>query len=162
MNRYPVWDAVVDWPRCERQLIIPSLHKHQGSQSRIVINLDALKSPSCEWIAGCQDMKDLRYFLAKYLQERYWKRISNALGFCVPSPRDEKLTDPDIVNLLGCVQKWRGEKKSPQKERGRTVIDDWHLSLHNCIQITHPEIAGEVSTECPLGFLLLIKLYHVM
>ena len=54
----------------------------------------------------------------------------------------------DLDNLLGCVTNWEGEKESPQKERrGRKLRDHGHLSLHNCIQITHPEIAGEVRSH---------------
>ena len=141
-------DALVEWNRCERQMVIPSIHKHQGNQNRIVINLDSLKSSVCEWIHGCPDMKDLRYFLDKYLQERYWKKISESLGVRIPAPTDGKLCTDDIDKLLGCVTTWEGEKKTLQKERRvRKSRDDGHLSLHNCIRITHPQIAGEVSSH---------------
>ncbi len=147
MSRYPVWDAVVEWYRCERQLVVPSIHKHQGNQNRIIINLDALKSSLCEWIHNCPDMKDLRYFLAKFLQERYWKKISDTLGVCIPAPSDGQLDNDNIANLLGCVAKWDGAD-SP----GRIFRDDGHLSLHNCIRITHPEIAGQVRLAVPVCF----------
>ena len=93
-------------------------------------------------------MKNLRYFLDKYLQERYWKKISDSLGVGIPDPEGGKLCTDDIDNLLGCVTNWESEKESPQKERrGRKLRGHGHLSLHNCIQITHPEIAGEVSSH---------------
>ena len=89
-------------------------------------------------------MSDLRYFLAKYLQQLYGHRISQVGGVKIPQfDLQEKLSSDDIDNLLGCVKIWHGESA---KLTGRKVCDEGHLSLHNDISITHPEIPGEVSS----------------
>ena len=136
-------------------MVVQSVHKHQGNQRCIVLHLNALKTPRCEWIQGCSDMSDLRYFLAKYLQQLYGYRISQVGGVKIPQfDSQEKLSSDDIDNLLGCVKIWRGGSakisgssvRTCQEDRGRQVCDEGHLSLHNGISITHPEIPGEVSS----------------
>ena len=125
-------------------MVVQSVHKHQGNKRCIVLHLNALKTPHCEWIRGCSDMSDLRYFLAKYLQQLYGHRISQVGGVRIPQfDSQEKLSSDDIDNLLGCVKIWHGESA---KLTGRKVCDEGHLSLHNGISITHPEIPGEVSS----------------
>ena len=52
------------------------------------------------------------------------------------------------------IKIWSGESaklfgssvRTCQEDRGRQVCDEGHLSLHNGISITHPEIPGEVSS----------------
>lgn len=143
-TRYPIWDAVVGWKGCQREMIIPSFHKHQGNQRRIVINLDSLKSPLCEWNRGCPDLKDLRFFLARFFQTLYWKRIPRTETVQIPHPGQGKLSAEMIQKILDCVLPWTGDNFP--NVRGCKVRDLGHLSLHNCIRITHPEIPGQVSS----------------
>ena len=78
-------------------MVVQSVHKHQGNKRCIVLHLNALKTPHCEWIRGCSDMSDLRYFLAKYLQQLYGHRISQVGGVKIPQfDSQEKLSSDDI------------------------------------------------------------------
>ena len=95
-------------------------------------------------VSGSKDVQTCRIFdiSAKYLQQLYGQDIT---GWGVNIPQidsPEKLSSDDIDNLLGCVKIWPGESA---KLTGRKVCDEGHLSLHNGISITHPEIPGEVS-----------------
>ena len=93
-------------------------------------------------------MKNLRYFLAKFLQVLYVKRKIVELD--IPT-LGSKLSHEEIQNLLTCVLPWTGGNSVSSISEFKffpviNVTDSGHLSLHNAIKVTHPRIPGEVNS----------------
>ena len=66
--------------------------------SCIVLHLNALKTPRCEWIQGCSDMSDLRYF-CKIFAATLWTQDITGWGVNIPQiDSPEKLSSDDIMS----------------------------------------------------------------
>jgi len=87
----------------------------------------------CRWLEGVPEGNDNSVFPQTSRKPKTYRH----------QPKG-KLSAEMIQKILDCVLPWTGDNFP--NVGGCKVRDLGHLSLHNCIRITHPEIPGQVSS----------------